>query len=113
MLRDGLTKPPPEMLDLSLRWRSPERFTKAAIADAGAKQVAMVPGLAETEVGMEMLGMSSPQILRAKAELRRVNATSVLDRLNAPSEVTNDADNQESDQPVSESTDGNNEARTA
>lgn len=102
MLRDRLTEAPLEMMDLSLRWRSPERFTKAAIADAGAKQVAMIPGLAETEVGMEMLGMSKAQILRAKAELRRVNAGSVLDRLAAVSGVKDDADNEGAVESVSD-----------
>lgn len=81
MLRDGLTEPPVEMMDLSLSWRSPERFTLAAVADAGAKQVAAVPGLADTEVGMEMLGMSRDQIERAQSEMRRAQSGSLLDRV--------------------------------
>lgn len=81
MLRDGLTETPVEMLDLTLTWRSPERFTLAAIADAGAKQVAMIDGLAETSVGMEMLGMTRDQVRRAQSEIRRGRSSSVLDRI--------------------------------
>ncbi|WRS29618.1 hypothetical protein U6G28_08830 [Actinomycetaceae bacterium MB13-C1-2] len=92
MLRDGLTEPPEEMMGLSLSWRSPERFTKAAIADAGAKQVAMVDGLAGTEVGMEMLGMTKAQIVRAQSQLKRARSSDLLDRVLASkrSEATPD-----------------------
>ena len=81
MLRDGLTKPPPEMMDLSLTWRSPERVTLSALADAGSKQVAAVEGLAQTDVGMEMLGMSRSQRQRAQSQLRRAQSGMLLDRV--------------------------------
>ena len=82
MLREGLTEPPPEMLDLALQWRRPDRISLAALADAGAKQVASGPdALRESEVGMEMLGMSRSQIERFQSEKRRSQSGSLLDRV--------------------------------
>lgn len=83
MIRDNLSAPPDEMLDLSFKWRRADRPTLSAIADAGAKQVASIPLLAETEVGMEMIGMDPDQIRRAQNELRRRQGSAVLDRLRA------------------------------
>ena len=68
MIRDSLTEPPPELRDVQLVWRPPNRPTLAAVADAGAKQVAAVPGLAETTVGMELLGLTPQQIDRFQQE---------------------------------------------
>lgn len=53
-------------------WRSPLHLSRAAEADAGSKQVAAAPWLAETEVGLELLGLSRQQIERAMAERRRL-----------------------------------------
>lgn len=60
------------------KWRSPLHLSRAAEADAGSKQVAAAPWLAETEVGMELLGLSKQQIARALAEKRRMQGASVL-----------------------------------
>lgn len=81
MLRDGLTEPPAEMLDLSFDWRNPSRPTVTAMAAAGAQQVTAAPWLAETEVGLELLGLDRQQIERALSEKRRAGASSVLDRI--------------------------------
>lgn len=83
MIRDRLSAPPDGILDLGFKWRRADRPTLSAIADAGAKQVAAVPELATTEVGMEMIGMDPDQITRAQAELRRRQGATVLDRLRA------------------------------
>ncbi|GAA4756136.1 phage portal protein [Gordonia alkaliphila] len=48
-------------------WRPPQHQSRAAMADAGAKQVASVPWLAETEVGLELVGLTPDQITRALA----------------------------------------------
>lgn len=80
MTRDGLSAPPAGMDRLSFDWRPPARPTLAALADAGAKQVAAIPGLAETEVGMELIGLTPEQIRRVKAERTRMQAA---DRLKA------------------------------
>lgn len=56
---------------LTVQWNSPLHLSRAAAADAGAKQLASVPWLAETEVGLELLGLTDEQIKRALGERRR------------------------------------------
>lgn len=63
------------------RFRSPIYTSRAAAADAGAKQIASVPWLADTEVGLELLGLSPAQIKRALADKRRIVGRGVLDAL--------------------------------
>ena len=60
------------------KWRSPLHLSRAAEADAGSKQVAAAPWLAETEVGLELLGLSEQQIERALAEKRRSQGAGVF-----------------------------------
>ena len=60
------------------RWVDPATPTKAATADAGQKVVASVPWLAETDVGLELLGLDPAQIERALAERSRSALTSDL-----------------------------------
>lgn len=78
MIRDGLSVPPPEMADLTFSWRRADRPSLVSIADAGTKQVASIPDLADTEVGMELIGLSPDQIDRAQSELRRKAGAQVL-----------------------------------
>lgn len=59
-------------------WRSPLHLSRSAEADAGSKQVAAAPWLAETEVGLELLGLSKQQIERALAERRRLQGSGVF-----------------------------------
>ena len=85
MIRDRLTEPPAGTLDLSFKWRRADRPSLVSIADAGTKQVAAIPSLGETEVGMELVGMEPDQIDRARNELRRAQGSaalaSILDRV--------------------------------
>jgi hypothetical protein len=60
------------------KWRSPLYLSRAAQADAGGKQLAAVPWLAETEVGLELLGLDDQQIQRALADRRRAAGRNVL-----------------------------------
>ncbi len=79
MIRDNLDAPPDEMLDLSFKWRRADRPSLVSIADAGSKQVAAVPELATTEVGLELLGLDPDQIQRVRAELgERVDPIAAL-----------------------------------
>ena len=75
----------PSLLDaldgLRPSWRNPRFLTRAAEADAGMKQLAAMPELAQTSVGMELLGLSPSQIERAQADLRRARGGSLVDRL--------------------------------
>jgi hypothetical protein len=66
---------------MDAKWRSPIYLSRAQQADAGVKQLTAVPWLAETEVGLELLGLDEQQMRRAVAERRRAQGSSVLDRL--------------------------------
>lgn len=74
---------PPEWATIAPRWRNPRYLSRSAAADAGVKQIAAVPWLAETEVGLELLGLDEQQIARALAERRRAEAARRLDAIAA------------------------------
>lgn len=63
------------------QWRNPRFQSRAAQADAGMKQLAAMPWLAETEVGLELLGLTPQQRRRALAERSRVRGSTILDAL--------------------------------
>lgn len=65
---------PAEWATIQPRWRDPRYLSRAAQADAGMKQLSAVPWLAETEVGLELLGLDQQQIDRALADRRRAQA---------------------------------------
>ena len=65
---------PPEWATIQPRWRDPRFLSRAAQADAGMKQLSAVPWLADTEVGLELLGLDRQQIDRALADRRRAQA---------------------------------------
>ena len=58
------------------------------------KRAQVIPGFAESEVGLEMAGLTREQILRFKAEQKRVGAQNLLAALTVtePSEVDNGDD---------------------
>ncbi|HET7666551.1 MAG TPA: phage portal protein [Mycobacterium sp.] len=68
----------PADLDLRSRWRNPRYVSRAAAADAGSKVIDKAPWLADTEVGLELLGLSRDQIDRALADKRRNVGSGVL-----------------------------------
>lgn len=78
-MAEGLTEIPASWASMDAKWRSPRFLSRAAEADAGSKQVAAVPWLAETEVGLELLGLDEQQIARALGERRRTAASARLD----------------------------------
>ena len=71
----------PEGLDIRPDWRSARFESRAQAADAGSKIIDKFPWLAETEVGLELSGLTSDQIRRAKAERERAQGRGVLERL--------------------------------
>jgi hypothetical protein len=83
-IQNGLSAVPEEWSGIQTKWRSPVYLSRAAAADAGAKQVAVVPGLADTEVGLELLGLDEQQIQRFQAEKRRAAGRAVLAALTPP-----------------------------
>ncbi len=92
---NGLSAVPAEWRSIEPKWRSPVYLSRAAQADAGGKQLAAVPWLAETEVGLELLGLDEQQIRRALADRRRAEGRGVLQAISeAASRVRGDADDQ-------------------
>lgn len=77
-IQNGLDEVPEAWGSIETKWRSPIYLSKAAAADAGAKQIAVIPWLAETEVGLELLGLDEQQIRRAMADRRRAAGRAVV-----------------------------------
>lgn len=80
-IANGLSDVPESWATIAPKWRSPVHLSRAAAADAGAKQLASVPWLAETEVGLELLGLDDQQIQRAMAERRRMAGRALVQAL--------------------------------
>jgi len=77
-MQNGEVSIPDSWRSIDTKWRSPVYLSKAAAADAGSKQLGAVPWLAETEVGLELLGLDEQQIRRAMAEKRRAVGREVV-----------------------------------
>lgn len=77
-IQNGLPEVPEQWKSIDTKWRSPVYLSKSAAADAGAKQIGVVPWLADTEVGLELLGLTEQQIRRAMAEKRRAAGRDVI-----------------------------------
>lgn len=75
------TTVPPQWASIDAQWRDPRFQSRAAQADAGTKQLAAVPWLAETSVGLELLGLDAQQIKRALAERSKARGSAVLQTL--------------------------------
>lgn len=71
---------PPD-LDLRPIWRNHLYVSRAAAADAGTKVITQFPWLSETEVGLELAGLSADQIRRALSEKRRASGSDLLRQL--------------------------------
>lgn len=80
-MRNGWDTIPDEAKALTPHWRPPATPSRSALADAGQKQLTAVPWLAETTVGLELLGLDADQITRALAEKRRVQGRAAVDAL--------------------------------
>jgi hypothetical protein len=77
-IQNDLTEIPEAWGSIETKWRSPIYLSKAAAADAGAKQLGAIPWLAETEVGLELLGLDEQQIRRAMSDRRRAAGRAVV-----------------------------------
>ena len=69
-IKNGETKIPPAWQTIDAKWRSPLYLSRAAQADAGLKQLQAAPWLAETDVGLELLGLTDQQIRSAMSQKR-------------------------------------------
>jgi hypothetical protein len=77
-MASGETSIPAQWGSIDAKWRSPLYLSRAAQADAGMKQLTAVPWLAESEVGLELLGLDEQQIKRALADKRRLGGSAAL-----------------------------------
>jgi hypothetical protein len=77
-IQNGESSVPESWASIDTKWRSPLYLSRSAAADAGAKQIGAVPWLAETEVGLELLGLDEQQIKRAMADKRKASGRAVL-----------------------------------
>lgn len=89
-IQNGLSEVPEAWGSIETKWRSPIYLSRAAAADAGAKQIGVVPWLAETEVGLELLGLDEQQIRRAMADRRRAAGRAVVAALTPQAPQAND-----------------------
>lgn len=68
-IQNGETSIPKGWASIDTKWRKPQYLSRAAEADAGAKQVAAAPEwFKETRVALELLGLTGQQIDMALAE---------------------------------------------
>jgi hypothetical protein len=77
-IQNGYSEVPEAWSSMGFKFRKPQHTSRAAEADAGTKQLAAVPWLAETRVGLELLGLTSQQIDDAMAERRRAAGRDLL-----------------------------------
>lgn len=84
-MRNGiaLDEVPEGWKSIDAQWRDPRYLSRAAMADAGMKQLSVAPELAGTEVGFELLGLTPQQVKRAMADKRRTGVLSLVDKLTA------------------------------
>lgn len=81
----------PTNLDVREDWRNPRYVSRAAEADSTAKVIDKFPWLAETEVGLELAGLTPDQIRRALNERQRAQGRAVLERLIPSGDGSDDA----------------------
>lgn len=86
MLRDGLDSVPAGMKSIRAQFTDPSMASPSAQADAFVKRAQVIPGFAESDVGLEMAGLTREQITRFKAESKRVGAQNLLASLSNDSE---------------------------
>jgi len=82
-IANGITDIPPEWSSIAPKWRDPRYVSRASMADAGMKQLTAMPWLAETDVGLELLGLTAQQRERAESERRKARAATMLGSLTA------------------------------
>lgn len=88
---NGFSEIPNQWWSITPKWLGAKFESRAAKADAGVKQISAVPWLAETEVGLEILGLEPEQIQRALAEKRRVAGRQVIAALAGQQQAANGA----------------------
>lgn len=83
---------PDEWLAIRPKWRGAKFESSAAAADAGTKMASAIPGFADTDVGLEVMGLTEDQIRRLRADQRRTTGRATLDALATAGAVSQGAD---------------------
>lgn len=89
----------PAELYVQPQWRPAATLSPTAEADAGSKILGALPWLADTEVGLELVGLTADQAKRALLEKRRVDGRQMLAALR---EAAAKADAGQTDQAVTD-----------
>lgn len=76
-----------DLAGLDSKWRDPRYQSRAAQADAGMKQITAIPWLANTTVGLELLGLDAQQIKQAQSEQARAQGSTTLNAILAASQA--------------------------
>lgn len=111
-IKNGERTIPKAYATIEPKFRPPIYLSKSAQADAGSKMLGAGPDwLKETEVGLELLGLTPQQAKRALAEKRRIGSLNLVDKLTAPAPAgdqpaavgdEDQADNAGGDQPAAD-----------
>lgn len=80
-MKNGWEDVPEDFRRIRPRWRNPITTSRAAASDAASKMIDKFPWLANSELGLELYGMDSSFLERAKIELRRQRGRDTLDRI--------------------------------
>ena len=72
---------PDELRTISARYRSPANTSRAAAADAFVKLATAIPGLAQTDSAIDLLGLDPDVAAKLRSDLRRARATAMLTEL--------------------------------
>ena len=82
-LREGTNSIPDSMRDVHPVWAPTKEISDAARADAFTKIADKVTGYADSDVGLERLGLSREEITRLRADQQRQRAKEQIDQLKA------------------------------
>lgn len=82
-LREGIgfDEIPPELRGLRAKRRDPRHTSQAAAADSFVKLASAIPGLAETDTAIDMLGLDPALAERLKSDLRRGRSLAMVSAL--------------------------------
>lgn len=82
-LREGIgfDELPAELRGLRAKRRDPRHTSQAAAADAFVKVASVIPGLAETDTALDMLGLDPSLVERLKSDLRRGRSSAMVTAL--------------------------------
>lgn len=80
-IQDGVSVAPGELRGMTAQFTDPAVISPSAAADAFQKRSQVIPGFAESDIGLETAGLSREQIVRFKADRDRAGAGSRLREL--------------------------------